>query len=182
MILAAIPKTIDNDIPLIDRSFGFDTAVQQAVNCIQVANVEANSTKNGIGLVRMFGRNCGFIALEASKASRDVNICLIPESPFNLYGEKGLLKFLFKRLSIKNHSVIVVAEGSASALLDYNVDFPLGKDKSGNPLLADIGAILKQEIKEYAKTNDIPITLKYLDPTYTIRGCPANSFDCNYCT
>lgn len=144
--------------------------------------MEANSTKTGIGLVRVFGRSCGFIALEASKADRDVNICLIPESPFNLYGEKGLLKFIFNRLAIKNHCVIVVAEGSASALMDYKVNSSGQTDKSGNPVLADIGDILKKEIKEYAKENKIEVTLKYLDPTYTIRGCPANSFDCNYCT
>lgn len=181
IILAGIPKTIDNDIPLIDRSFGFETAIQQAVNCIQVANVESNSTKNGIGLVRLFGRHCGFIALEASKASRDVNICLIPESPFNLYGEKGLLAFIFNRLDIKNHCVIVVAEGAASAIMDYKVTDTGMKDKSGNAVLPDIGEILKKEIKEYAKQTAVEATLKYLDPTYLIRGCPANSFDINYC-
>lgn len=181
IILAGVPKTIDNDIPLIDKSFGFETAIQQAVNTIQVANVEANSTKNGIGLVRLFGRHCGFIALEASKASRDVNVCLIPESQFNLYGEKGLLAFIFNRLEIKNHCVIVVAEGAASSVLDYKVSETGQKDKSGNPVLPDIGEILKKEIKEYAKETGIEATLKYLDPTYIIRGCPANSFDINYC-
>jgi len=181
IILAGIPKTIDNDIPLIDRSFGFDTAIQQAVNSIQVANVEANSTRKGIGLVRVFGRHCGFIALESSKASRDVNICLIPESPFNLYGEKGLLSFIFNRLEIKNHCVIVVAEGAASAILDNKVDGTGLKDKSGNAVLPDIGELLKKEIKEYANTHGVDATLKYLDPTYSIRGCPANSFDINYC-
>ena len=181
IILAGIPKTIDNDIPLIDRSFGFETAIQQAVNCIQIANVEANSTKNGIGLVRVFGRSCGFIALEASKASRDVNLCLIPESTFNLQGPKGLIPFIFNRLSVKNHCVIVVAEGAASGILDLKVKDTGLKDKSGNAVLPDIGDILKKEIKEYAKKNSIDITLKYLDPTYVIRGCPANSFDINYC-
>jgi len=166
---------------LIDRSFGFETAIQQAVNSIQIANVEANSTKNGIGLVRIFGRNCGFIALEANKASRDVNICLIPESRFNLYGEKGLLNFIFNRLEVKNHCVIVVAEGAASALMDYKVNETGEKDKSGNAVLPDIGEILKKEIKIYAKSIGVEATLKYLDPTYSIRGCPANSFDINYC-
>ena len=181
IILAGIPKTIDNDIPLIDRSFGFETAIQQAVNCIQVANVEANSTKNGIGLVRVFGRSCGFIALQASKASRDVNICLIPESPFNLNGDKGLIKFIFNRLAVKNHCLIVVAEGAASGILDLDVSDTGLKDKTGNPVLPDIGEILKKEIRKYSKENNIDITLKYLDPTYVIRGCPANSFDINYC-
>lgn len=179
--LCGIPKTIDNDIPLIDRSFGFETSIQEAVKVIEVANIECNSTKNGIGLVRVFGRSCGFIALEASKASRDVNICLIPESPFFLYGEKGLLKFIFNRLAVKNHCLIVVAEGSASAVQDLKISDTGLKDKSGNPILPDIGDVLKKEIKEYAKENNIEATLKYLDPTYIIRGCAPNSFDINYC-
>lgn len=179
--LCGVPKTIDNDIPLIDRSFGFETAIQEAVKVIQVGNVECNSTKNGIGLVRVFGRSCGFIALEASKASRDVNICLIPESPFCLYGEKGLLKFLFNRLAVKNHCLIVVAEGSASAVQDLKITDTGMTDKSGNPVLPDIGDILKREIKDYAKTNGIEVVLKYLDPTYSIRGIAPNSFDINYC-
>ena len=119
--------------------------------------------------------------MEASKASRDVNICLIPESPFNLYGEKGLLQFIFNRLKIKNHCVVVVAEGAASAILDYKVENSGLTDKSGNPVMPDIGEILKKEIKEYAKSIHFEATLKYLDPTYSIRGCPANSFDINYC-
>jgi len=179
--LCGIPKTIDNDIPLIDRSFGFDTAIQEAVKVIQVGNVECNSIKNGIGLVRVFGRSCGFIAIEASKASRDVNICLIPESPFCLYGEKGLLKFLFNRIAVKNHCLIVLAEGSASAVQDLKISDTGLKDKSGNPILPDIGDILKKEIKEYAKDNNVDVVLKYLDPTYSIRGVASNSFDINYC-
>lgn len=179
--LCGIPKTIDNDIPLIDRSFGFETAIQEAVKVIQVGNVECNSTKNGVGLVRVFGRSCGFIALEASKASRDVNICLIPESPFCLYGEKGLLKFLFNRLAVKNHCLIVVAEGSASAVQDLKISDTGLNDKSGNPVLPDIGDILKREIKDYAKSNNVEVILKYLDPTYSIRGVASNSFDINYC-
>jgi 6-phosphofructokinase 1 len=181
IILCGIPKTIDNDIPLIDRSFGFETSIQEAVKAIQVANVECNSTKNGVGLVRVFGRTCGFIALEASKASRDVNVCLIPESKFNLYGEKGVLNFIVNRLNLKNHCLIVVAEGSASAVADLKIDQTGRKDKSGNPVLPDIGDILKKEIKEFGKENGVDITLKYLDPTYMIRGCPANTFDINYC-
>lgn len=179
--LCGIPKTIDNDIPLIDRSFGFETAIEEAVKVIQVGNVECNSTKNGIGLVRVFGRHCGFIALQASKASRDVNICLIPESPFCLYGEKGLLKFIFNRLAIKNHCLIVVAEGSSIAVLDYKISDTGMRDKSGNPILPDIGDVLKNEIKEYVKINNLDATLKYIDPTYIIRGCAPNSFDINYC-
>ena len=112
IVIAGIPKTIDNDIPLIDRSFGFESAIEEAVKVIASANVEANCVPNGIGLVKLFGRNCGFIAMESTLASRDVNICLIPEAKFNLYGEFGLLAYIFKRIQLKGHCVIVVAEGS----------------------------------------------------------------------
>jgi len=181
IILCGIPKTIDNDIPLIDRSFGFETAIEEAVKVIQIGNVECNSTKNGIGLVRVFGRHCGFIALQASKANRDVNICLIPESPFCIYGERGLLKFIFNRLEVKNHCLIVVAEGAFSAIKDLKISDTGLKDKSGNPILPDIGEVLKKEIKEYAKQHNKDATLKYIDPTYIIRGYAPNSFDSNYC-
>ena len=181
IILAGIPKTIDNDIPLIDRSFGFESAIEKAVIAIQSANTESICTPNGIGLVKLFGRSCGFIALQASLASRDVNICLIPESEFNLYGDYGLLEFLRKRLELKGHCVIVVAEGAASALKDFNVADSGKKDKSGNPILPDIGTILKNEIKTYFEGKNIEVNLKYIDPTYIIRSCTANSFDANYC-
>jgi 6-phosphofructokinase 1 len=181
IILAGIPKTIDNDIPIIDRSFGLESSVEQAVKAIQSANIEANSVKNGVGLVKLFGRSCGFIALKAALASRDVNICLIPESGFQLYGEHGLLEFLFKRLRFKQHCVIVVAEGAGSAILDKTVSGTGKTDKSGNPILPDIGNILKEEIKKSSEEKGVEVTLKYIDPTYIIRSCPANSFDVNYC-
>ncbi len=181
IIIAGIPKTIDNDIPLIDRSFGFESSIEQAVIAIQSANVEATCTPNGVGLVKLFGRSCGFIALQSSLASRDVNICLIPESEFNLNGDHGLLEFLSKRLELKGHCVIVVAEGAGSALKDTNVDDTGKTDKSGNPILPDIGAILKKEIKNHFDAKKIEVNLKYIDPTYIIRSCPANSFDSNYC-
>jgi 6-phosphofructokinase 1 len=181
IVIAGIPKTIDNDIPIIDRSFGFESSVEQAVHAIQSANVEANSVKNGIGLVKLFGRSCGFIALKASLASRDVNICLIPESKFNLYGENGLLNFLFKRLEVKSHCVIVVAEGASSAISDKVTNDTGKTDKSGNPILPDLGLILKDEIKKFAEKKKVEIVMKYIDPTYIIRSCPPNSFDTNYC-
>jgi len=182
IVLAGIPKTIDNDIPIIDRSFGFETAIEQAVNVIRCANVEALSSHNGIGLVKLFGRSCGFITLQAALSSRDTNICLIPESKFNLYGEHGLIEFLFKRLEAKHHCVIVVAEGAGDAVLDLKIDSTGRFDKSGNPVLPDIGNILKEEIKKFSDEKKIEANVKYIDPTYIIRGCPANSFDSHYCS
>jgi 6-phosphofructokinase 1 len=119
--------------------------------------------------------------LKAALASRDVNICLIPESGFHLYGDHGLLDFLFKRLEIKQHCVIVVAEGAGSAILDKTIQGTGKTDKSGNPILPDIGNVLKEEIRKFSEEKRIEVTLKYIDPTYIIRSCAANSFDVNYC-
>jgi 6-phosphofructokinase 1 len=182
IVICGIPKTIDNDMSFIDRSFGFESSVERAVKVIQAANVEARSNKNGLGLVKLFGRECGFIALQASLASRDVNVCLIPESPFNLFGEHGILNYIFERLNIKKHCVVVVAEGAGSSMMDKNLHFTGKLDKSGNLVLPDIGKLLKEEILNYAKQNKLEVALKYIDPTYIIRTCPANSFDKNYCT
>jgi len=180
--LAGIPKTIDNDIPLIDRTFGFITAVEEAVKVIEVADVEARGVKNGIGLVKIFGRSSGFIALMATIASRDINICLIPEAKFNLYGENGLIDYIFKRLKMRGHCVIIVAEGAGSAINDRKVEETGKFDKSGNPVLPDIGAILKEEVAAYSKKTNFECTLKYIDPTYVVRGVKANSYDTVLCT
>ncbi|XP_021907755.1 ATP-dependent 6-phosphofructokinase 6-like [Carica papaya] len=134
--VAGIPKTIDNDIPVIDKSFGFDTAVEEAQRAINAAHVEAESTENGIGLVKLMGRYSGFIAMYATLASRDVDCCLIPESPFYLEGKGGLFEFIEKRLKEFGHMVIVIAEGAGQDLLSEGMD---GQDASGNKLLKDVG-------------------------------------------
>ena len=180
--LAGIPKTIDNDIPLIDRSFGFVTSVEEAVKVIESANVEASCVPNGVGLVKIFGRSCGFIAMQATNSSRNINICLIPEAPICLYGDHGVIEFIFKRLKLRGHCVIIVAEGAGSAITDLKVGSTGKFDKSGNPILPDIGVILKQELNDYAKKNDLECNIKYIDPTYIIRSCKANAFDTNLCT
>ncbi len=180
--LAGVPKTIDNDIPLIDRSFGFVTAVEEAVKVIEAANVEASCVPSGVGLVKIFGRSCGFIALNATNSSRDINVCLIPEAPINLYGEHGVIEFIMKRLKIRGHCVVIVAEGAGSAIKDLKVSATGRFDKSGNPELPDIGAILKKELKEHADKNKLECNIKYIDPTYIIRSCKANSFDTRLCT
>lgn len=181
VVLVGIPKTIDNDIPIIDRSFGLETAVAESVHVIRAANVEANCNPNGIGLVKLFGRSSGFVAMYATLAARDVNICLIPEVPFNLYGENGLLDYIFKRIEIKHHVVIVVGEGAGFAVKDYDVKASGQTDKSGNPVLPDIGALLKEEIKKKSQETGIEVNVKYIDPTYIVRAGPANSYDCNFC-
>lgn len=179
--VSGIPKTIDNDIPIIDFTFGFETAVAEAVKVIDAANVEATSAVNGVGIVKLFGRSCGFISLFATLASRDVNICIIPEEKFELYGENGLLEYVIKRVQAKGHCVIVIAEGAGDAIIDYKVDDTGITDKSGNKKLPDIGVIIKNELSSYSAKKSIELTIKYIDPTYIIRAVPTNAHDTYYC-
>ncbi len=176
--MVGVPKTIDNDIKIIDSSFGFSSSVQAAVHAINSANVEANCAENGLGLVKIMGRDVGHIAMQASLASRDVNICLVPEFKFDLEGEKGLLNYIFEeRLKKKGHCVLVVAEGAALGVNDRQLVEP-GKD----PRNVNIGEYLKKEIEMYAKKNKMNLTLKYIDPSYMIRTVPANSADRQFCS
>ena len=173
IILVGIPKSIDNDMPIIDKSFGLESAIQECVRTIRAANVEANCNLNGIGLVKLFGRSSGFVAMLSTLAARDVNICLIPEIPFNLYGENGLLDFIFKRMQIKEHCVIVVSDGARFSVKDY-------KTSNGRPV-EDIGIVIKKEIIKKSEEVGIEVNLKYMDPTYVVRAVPANEYDCNLC-
>ena len=177
-----IPKTIDNDIPFISKSFGFETAFSTASTAIQSAHVEAKGAPYGIGLVKLMGRHSGFITANASLAQKDVNFCLIPEIDFDLEGEHGLLNQLKKRLIARDHAVIVVAEGAGQKFFEQNnptADSGIGTtgdskvDASGNKKLEDIGIYLKQKITEHFKNINMPATLKYIDPSYIIRSVPA---------
>ncbi|CAN6456862.1 unnamed protein product [Victoria cruziana] len=145
--VVGIPKTIDNDIAVIDKSFGFDTAVEEAQRAINAAHVEAESGENGVGLVKLMGRNSGFISMYATLASRDVDCCLIPESPFYLEGPGGLFEFMEHRLRENGHMVIVIAEGAGQNLIEEHLRDMELKDASGNKVLLDVGLWLSHKIK-----------------------------------
>ena len=162
--VVGVPKTIDNDLSFIDASFGFDTAVSQAVPSIRGAHVEATGSINGIGLVKVMGRD-------------DVNFCLIPESPFDLEGPNGLLENVKRRLLERGHAVILVAEGAGQEFIP-----PSGEtDASGNLKFHDIGVFLKEKMKAYFAEQGVSTSIKYIDPSYLIRSAPANSYDSIYC-
>lgn len=173
-----IPKTIDNDINFIPKSFGFDSAVDTAATVLRCAHTEAIGTHNGVGLVKLMGRESGFIAAQATLSLGIVNFVLIPEAPFALEGEGGLLPELEKRLEQRDHAVIVAAEGAGQHLMGEG---ERGTDPSGNPRLHDVGAFLQNRIKEHFARRGIPLNLKYIDPSYIIRSVPANSNDRVYC-
>ncbi|QCE07765.1 6-phosphofructokinase [Vigna unguiculata] len=181
--VAGIPKTIDNDIAVIDKSFGFETAVEEAQRAIDAAHVEVESVENGVGIVKLMGRYSGFIAMYATQASRDVDCCLIPESPFYLEGRGGLFEFIEERLKENGHFVIVVAEGAGQEYVAAEGHDAGKKDASGNKLLLDVGTWLSDKIKNYfTMFRKIAVNMKYIDPTYMIRAIPSNASDNIYCT
>lgn len=175
--VVGIPKTVDNDFLLIDRSFGFETAVQQAKEAIASMHMEARSQPNCISVVKLMGRESGFIAAQAALASHETNFCLIPEIPFDMEGPNGFLANLEKRLKDHKHAVVVVAEGAGQELFTSDGS----TDASGNKKLADIGVYLRDEIKKYFAKKGIAIDLKYCDPSYQIRSAVTIASDSVYC-
>ena len=174
-----IPKTIDNDILLVEKTFGFETAFSIAIEAIRAAHIEAEGAPNGIGLVRLMGRHSGYIAATAALAEPDVNYVLIPELPFTLDGEKGLIPWLKQRLERRGHAVIVVAEGAGQDLLEREEE---RRDESGNIRLGDIGLFLKRRIGEDLDRLGIRHAIKYIDPSYIIRSAPAYPNDSLFCS
>jgi len=176
--IIGIPKTIDNDIPFVSRTFGYTTAIQKAQEILECAHTEATSTLNGIGLVKLMGRHSGFIACGATLANQNVNFVLIPEVPFKLEGQNGFLEVLRKRLLARRHALIVVAEGAGQ---EFMGGISKETDASGNPLYKDIGEFLKQKITAYFKDQNMPVGMKYIDPSYIIRSIPADCADSILC-
>ena len=171
--VVGIPKTIDNDLSFTDRTFGFSTAIAASQTAITGAHMESKGVRNGIGLVKLMGRESGFIAVYASLASSDVNLVLIPEVPFSL---QKVFSYLDKRIRRKAHAVIVVAEGAGQDLVEVE-----GTDISGNKKLGGIGLFLKSEITNHFRNTGMPVEVKYIDPSYIIRSLPANADDSVFC-
>lgn len=172
-----IPKTIDDDVMFVNRSFGYLTAIARAKDIIDSAHVEAHCALNGVSIVKVMGRDSGFIAAGATLASQEVNFCLVPESPFKLEGERGLLAELHRRLLERHHALIVVAEGAGSDLMPPSEE----RDASGNVKHRDIGLFLKEKIAEHFAKLRFPVVLRYFDPSYYIRSVPASTVDSVMC-
>lgn len=177
--VVGIPKTIDNDIYMVARSFGFETAVDVATEAIKGAHNESKGYPNGVGLIKLMGRHSGYIAATATLAQQDVNFALIPEVDFDLEGPKGLLAAIEARLAQRGHAVIVVAEGAGQKYFQDDME---ELDESGNIRLKDIGIFLKSRIMAHFREKDISISLKYIDPSYMIRSLPANANDHVFCS
>jgi 6-phosphofructokinase 1 len=173
--VVGVPKTIDNDVAFVSRTFGFTTAVEEAARVLDCAHTEARSVPGGIGLVKLMGRHAGFITAGAVVANQDVNFALIPEVPFKL---DPFLAALKQRMQTKSHAVIAVSEGAGQELLDAD---PAARDASGNVKLKDIGPFLREKIESFFKAEQTPIVIRYFDPSYQVRSRPANSEDALRC-
>ena len=169
-----IPKTIDNDVSFVQRTFGFESAVTEAHRATYAANAEAEAARNGIGLVKLMGRDSGFIAAYSALVNNEVNFCLVPEVPFRL---EKFLSALERRLERRGHAVIVVAEGAGQDLMASSDQ----RDASGNVKYGDIGVFLRDAISAHFKQSGTAINLKYIDPSYTIRSVPATPHDSAFC-
>lgn len=178
LAVVGIPKTIDNDVAFVSRSFGYVTAVEEAAKAINCAHTEAHSVHNGISLVKIMGRNAGFIAAGATIASQDVNFTLVPEVPFALDGKDGFLAALKQRVQKRAHAVILVAEGAGQHLFNAGGE---QYDASGNLKTKDIGIFLRERIDAYFKAEKVPFVLRYFDPSYLIRSVPAGAEDAILC-
>ncbi len=172
-----IPKTIDNDIGVVSRTFGFDTAVNTAVDALRAAHVEARGAVNGIGIVKLMGRYAGLVTAHAALAAADANFVLVPEVSFDFDGPKGFLPALERRLAARDHALVVVAEGAGQNLFEEDY----GEDASGNAILGDIGILLRDRIRGYMRERGVTHSVKYIDPGYMIRSVPANANDRIFC-
>ncbi|XP_068657942.1 uncharacterized protein [Aristolochia californica] len=183
VVVAGIPKTIDNDIAVIEKSFGFDPAVEEAQRPINAAHVAVEIVENGVRIVKLMGRHSGFIAMSATLASRHVDCCLIPKSPFYLEGEGGVLEFVEQRIKENGHIVIELTESSGQDYVAHSMSHMDTKDASGNCLLLDVGLWLSKKVKDhFSKSQKTAINLKYIDPTYMIRVIPSTASNNIYCT
>mmetsp|Transcript_15292 Transcript_15292/g.34735 ORF Transcript_15292/g.34735 Transcript_15292/m.34735 type:complete len:454 (+) Transcript_15292:30-1391(+) len=175
--IIGVPKTIDNDIGVIDRSFGFKTCIEEACKVIECARIEAASAPNGVCVVKLMGRDSGFIATHTTMAARDVDLCLVPEVPLVTEGEKSVFRHLRNVVKRKGYAVVVVAEGAGQDVLGATTQ----TDESGNKRYKDIGVWMKEEIGKHFKASGMESNVRYIDPSYIIRSVPANADDSEYC-
>jgi 6-phosphofructokinase 1 len=179
--IVGIPKTIDNDIPFIDQSFGFQSAFSEATRSIRSAKVEARTAPNGVSIVKLMGRHSGFIACYAALAQNDADFVLIPEVPFTLDGPGGFLEKLREKVASQGHALVVAAEGAGQELFDPSGDGAGLRDASGNKRLQDVGSLLRKAITDDFAARDLELNMRYIDPSYVIRSVPANPYDSVYC-
>ncbi|KAL4449228.1 hypothetical protein ABPG74_015610 [Tetrahymena malaccensis] len=179
--ICVIPKSVQGDIPIAEEQMGFQTTIEETAKAVEVGFVESQSHEYGIGLIRCFGRNAGFVASHVAEATGCVDVVLVPEFQWDLYGEKGVLEYIRSQIKVKKHLIIIVSEGSVNSLRDVHLP-ELGEDESGNKIYINIGEFLKDKIIQYCEDKKQPIIIKFIDPLYITRACRANPHDTKICS
>lgn len=141
--IVGVPKTIDNDLNCTDYTFGFDTALNTAMECIDKLHTTAES-HHRIIVVEVMGRHAGWIAVEAGIAG-GADVILIPERPIDIDEVCGIIKKRHQRG--KTFSIVVVAEGAQFKEGTF-VTQEQKLDEFGHVRLGGIGEILGQEIEK----------------------------------
>jgi phosphofructokinase-like protein len=139
--IVGVPKTIDNDLSATDYTFGFDTAVQIAVDAIDRLHTTAES-HHRVLIVEVMGRHAGWIALHSGIAG-GANVILIPERPFDI---AQVCAYIEHRFASHYSPIVVVAEGALPAEGTMAMQ-DQGVDAFGHVRLGGIGALLEREIE-----------------------------------
>jgi 6-phosphofructokinase 1 len=184
--IVGIPKTMDNDILWVERSFGFDTAVEQAADIVNTMHTEAMSTRR-ICLIELFGAESGFVAANATLASGHVDLVLIPEVFLSLKADeiRSYLQDAVDHIqetvqgapSHSPHAVIVVAEGVGTVLEEKQVSID-GTGATGEPFVNQLRRHLESRIRD-AHGDMLSVFIN--QPRHHIRAVAANAHDRIFC-
>jgi phosphofructokinase-like protein len=139
--VVGVPKTIDNDLNATDYTFGFDTAVNIAMEAIDRLHTTAESHHRAL-IVEVMGRHAGWIALHAGLAG-GANVILIPEQPFSI---EKVCDYVESRFQSHYAPILVVAEG-AVPIEGQQALGSRGVDAFGHARLGGIGEWLAGQIE-----------------------------------
>ncbi len=167
MPVIGVPKTIDNDLEMTERTFGFDTAVSTATEAIDKLHSTAKS-HNRVMVVEVMGRDSGWIALY-SGISGGADVILLPEIPFDI--EAVCKKILDNELRDKHYSIVVAAEG---ALTKDGQGFNKGKGELGRDevILGGVAEWVAEEVGKRTEKDTRSLVLGHIQ-----RGGSPTTFD-----
>jgi len=166
--VVGVPKTMDNDLSVTDYTFGFDSAVNEAMHALDNL-LQTGESHDRVMIAEVMGRHTGWVAAHAGMAA-GANLILVPEEPFDI---EDVVSFIKKRREKGDKAtLIVVSEG---AILK-NVPKAFAKDGKvddfGHVKLGGIGQFLAEELEKR-----IGGEIRATSLGHTIRGGPPSAFD-----
>jgi ATP-dependent phosphofructokinase / diphosphate-dependent phosphofructokinase len=164
--VVGVPKTIDNDLAATDYTFGFDTAVNIAMEAIDRLHTTAESHHRAM-IVEVMGRHAGWIALHAGMAG-GANVILLPEQPFDV---GAVCDYVEHRFKTHYSPIIVVAEGATPK--EGTMTLQTGEvDAFGHVRLGGIGQLLAEEVEKRTGKESRAVVLGHVQ-----RGGTPTAFD-----